>query len=182
MDQTELELDDVCIFRKAITGSAQCPHCSKIILTERVRRSRYRAGYSFKDARQAHILAIKMKRTHFEQLLSQVNVPHQASGPMDESESAKPVRVQWDPERSALLEKLDYRSIQIGISRRLSQKWATEWIEAIEDVTGMARALKQAIDENPSIGLEELSERGLVPREEVYEVDEKLRKILAMDL
>lgn len=100
---------------------------------------------------------------------------------MTAEDQAKPVRVQWDPERSVRLEMLPYRSIQIGISGEVGVKWVEEWIESIEDVTEMARGLKQVLDDEADVGEEELIVRGLVPTERVYELDEELSAILKMD-
>ncbi|KAL8664081.1 MAG: hypothetical protein Q9202_003373 [Teloschistes flavicans] len=100
---------------------------------------------------------------------------------MTAEEKAKPVRVQWDPERSIGMKILPHRSIQIGISGELATKWV-HWIESIEDVTHMAERLKEAVDAgSEGVGEDEMVERGLVPRESVYAVDEELRKILKMD-
>jgi len=141
--------------------------------------SRYRSGYASKDANQAHILAIKMKHEHFLQLLSNASVTH---GKMTDEEKSKLVRVQWDPERSPLLELLPYRSIQIGISKELTEKWVEEWIVAIEDVTEKAKGLKRVVvEEKPGSTLEELFEQGVMPREEVYKLPENIRDILKMD-
>jgi hypothetical protein len=41
--------------------------------------------------------------------------------------------------------------------------------------------LKCAIDEEPNTTLAELLERGVLPREEVYELSENIRHILKMD-
>jgi hypothetical protein len=101
---------------------------------------------------------------------------------MTEEEKAKPVRVQWDPERSPSLEVLPYRSIQIGISKELSEKWVEDWIVNIEDVTEKAKGLKHLIDERPNSTLEELLEKGVVPREEIYQLPENVRGILKMDV
>ena len=144
-----------------------------------IRFHRYRSGYAFKDVNQAHILAIKMKHAHFLQLLSSASVTH---GKMTEEDKAKPVRVQWDPERSPSLEVLPYRSIQIGISKELSEKWVEEWIVSIEDVTDKAKGLKHLIAERPNSTLEELVEKGVMPREEIYQLPENVRGILKMDL
>ncbi|KAG6827965.1 hypothetical protein H0H92_009826 [Tricholoma furcatifolium] len=146
----------------------------------------YRAGYSFKDPNQSRILAIKMKHEHFKELLSQASVT--SHGHLTDEEKARPVRVQWDPERSPSLGVLPYRSIQIGISGALSRKWVEEWIAGIEDVTDMARGLRDAVESKGKEGkgvewtVEELVERGLVPREKVYEVGEELRRTLKMDV
>jgi hypothetical protein len=154
----------------------------------------YRAGYSYKDPRQNHILALTMTREAFINLLRRAVLSH-GSGPgtsnarksMGNSSSEegvripKPteVRVQWDPERTVRLEKLAYRSIQIGIPRGLVPEWV-EGIVKIEDVTTRARDLKRMLDEEDAIGLEDLASRGLVPLERVFEVDDELRQILEM--
>lgn len=51
----------------------------------------------------------------------------------------------------------------------------------IEDVTERARRLKEVVEKERGVGLEELVERGLVPEERVYDVPEELRKVLQMD-
>ena len=173
MDQAELVLDDV---RTAVTIFS---------LDLKGRSTRYRSGYSYKDPNQAHILAIKMRHSHFQHLLSCASL----STARDKTKTAT-VRVQWDPERSPSLEVLPYRSIQIGISRELRETWVNEWIISIEDVTDRARALKEALQVvNASIGKPgldseceaELVQRGLVPREAVYEVMEGIKGILGME-
>ncbi|KAL8746198.1 MAG: hypothetical protein Q9190_001752 [Brigantiaea leucoxantha] len=94
---------------------------------------------------------------------------------------ARPIRVQWDPERSPSLQILPYRSIQIGVSGAMKENWAQDWIVGIEDVTERARALKKAIQEGGEhLAIEELVERGLVPKEEIYELEPELRDILGM--
>ncbi|KAI4201659.1 MAG: hypothetical protein LQ350_003138 [Teloschistes chrysophthalmus] len=143
----------------------------------------YRSNYSLKDPQQSHILALKIPHSHFHHILSSASVtPGHDGTTMTAEEKAKPVRVQWDPERSIDMKILPYRSIQIGISGDLATKWV-DWIESIEDVTQMARRLKEAVDAGlEGVGEEEMVERGLLPRERVYAVDEELRKTLKMDL
>ena len=84
------------------------------------------------------------------------------------------------PERSAKLEVLPYRSIQIGIPGALSEQWANEWIVEIEDVTEKARELKRVIDERPDITSEELMALGLVFEERPYDVPESVHTKLEM--
>ncbi|KZS94880.1 ATP-dependent RNA helicase DHX8 [Sistotremastrum niveocremeum HHB9708] len=138
----------------------------------------YRSGYSTKDDRQAHILALKMKHENFERLLSQAVLTH---GALTEEEKAMPVRVQWDPERNPALVVLPYRSIQIGISRILSQTWVEEWIESIEDVTARALELKKTLEEEPDVTVDVLVSRGLMPLERAYGLPEALMKKLGME-
>jgi hypothetical protein len=150
----------------------------------------YRSGYSYKDSRQAHILALKMRHEDFIKLLESAVLAHGPTRPQvgtEENEIEKRARskcvvVQWDPERSFRIGKLDHRSIQIGIPRAVVEEWVKEGIMSIEDVTDRARLLKKAIDEGgENLTKEELVERGLLPEERVYELPDHLRKILAID-
>lgn len=142
----------------------------------------YRSGYSFKDARQARILAIKMKHQAFQDLLRYARVENSKPQQNDSSNPEACVVVQWDPERTPSMEKLPYRSIQIGIPGKLSRTWVDEWIVSIEDVTERARDLKKAIDGGEVVDTRSLLARGLFPEERVYDVPEDLQKILCMDV
>jgi hypothetical protein len=137
--------------------------------------TRYRSGYSYKEANQSNILAIKISHTGFKKLLSLSKLNGGRANPLDL------VRVQWDPERSPRIGQLDYGSIQMGIPNALIEPWIDEWIIDIEDVTEKARELKRVLDENKEISKEELIRRGLVPEERIYEVSDELRKALWMD-
>ncbi|OAL49600.1 hypothetical protein IQ07DRAFT_644751 [Pyrenochaeta sp. DS3sAY3a] len=147
----------------------------------------YRSGYSYKDKGQERILALHMRRDAFLELLSKSVVASHATGTgtgeaveRDAKGKATLVRVQWDPERSVRLEKLGYRSIQIGVPGALMPLFV-EGIERIEDVTERARELKGVLDERGDVGEEELRERGLVLEEGVVEVGEELKRVLRMD-
>lgn len=136
----------------------------------------YRSGYSHKEANQSRILALKMKKTSFLQMLEQSVLTK------DVVKGGKGVRVQWDPERGAGLEVLPYRSIQIGIPAEMAEVWAREWIEGIEDVTDKARELKRVLDEKEDITSEDLVELGLMPDEKPFEVPEHIASRLEMEL
>nr|RBQ98086.1 hypothetical protein FVER53263_01028 [Fusarium verticillioides] len=142
----------------------------------------YRAGYSYKDPGQSRILALRMKHEHFIALLERgvlSNHTHKLN-PDEKREKTVDVRIQWDPERTAKLEVLPYRSIQIGIPGALSEQWANEWIVEIEDVTDKARELKRVIDERPSITDEELLSMGLIFKERPFEMPEAVHTKLEM--
>ena len=144
----------------------------------------YRSGYSYKDARQAHILAIKMKHEHFKHLLSLAVLTHSMSTvtpTLELKEKNANVKVQWDPERTPALGMLPYRSIQIGIPAAVTEQWVEKWIVGIEDVTERAKALKATLDENSDLTIGELIERRLIPEERVYELSEDLRMVLHMN-
>jgi hypothetical protein len=166
----------------------------------------YRAGFSYKDRGQERILALKMRHADFVALLNKavLTTEHSPAGSvgktaaetgeregqgMGESagrrrrgpEAKSPdVKVQWDPERTVRLERLDYRSIQIGIPAALSPEWTEKWIVSIEDVTERARELKRVLDEHPDITHAELVEKGLVPVERPFEIPETLQRSLRM--
>lgn len=141
----------------------------------------YRSGYSYKDPGQAHILAITMRNAHFLGLLEKaVLTTHDTSNSGKISSKDKPeVKVQWDPERTPMLEKLPYRSIQIGIPRALSQQWVEEWIVSIEDVTERAQKLKAALDEKPELSVDELTSMDLHPVERPFQLPEHIVSALA---
>ncbi|CAO2648043.1 Nn.00g089650.m01.CDS01 [Neocucurbitaria sp. VM-36] len=149
----------------------------------------YRSGYSHKDRGQDRILALTLRKEAFVKLLRKSVVASSHGGKKadsvaevkheDQQERAH-VRVQWDPERTVRLEKLAYRSIQIGVPGALINEMI-EGIVEIADVTGRARALKQTLDKEEAVGIAELVSRGLVPEEREFEVDEELRETLNMD-
>ncbi|PWW77285.1 hypothetical protein C7212DRAFT_185360 [Tuber magnatum] len=126
----------------------------------------YRSGYAAKSAHQSHILALTMPREAFEHVLSLGRLAGEGD-----------VRIQWDPERSVSIGRLEHRSIQIGIGRGIIEKWAGELVVGIEDVTELARRIGGLVDE----GRVEEAE-ALRPVERVYPVPEELRRVLGMDL
>ncbi|KAK6821974.1 hypothetical protein PG987_014799 [Apiospora arundinis] len=148
----------------------------------------YRAGYSHKDRNQERVLALRMRHGHFLELLRRgmmMLVIVRREG--DKKNVEEEVRIQWDPERSPRLEKLDYRSIQIGVPAALQARWVAEWIVSIKDVTERARELKRVLDEeektregSDAITDEELVDRGLLPRETEFVIPEDLQEILGM--
>jgi hypothetical protein len=53
--------------------------------------------------------------------------------------------VQWDPERNIKGTKLNYCSIQVGISRSLIEEFNEEWIVKIEDYTPLVKKILNLI-------------------------------------
>ncbi|OAA36520.1 ATP-dependent RNA helicase DHX8 [Beauveria brongniartii RCEF 3172] len=149
----------------------------------------YRAGYSYKDARQARILALRVTHEHFLGLLQRGVLSHGETVAATTAAATRVrtapdrndvVRIQWDPERTPALLRLPYRSIQIGIPGSLSERWVSEWIVSIEDVTETAKDLKRTLDENDHVPLEVLIERGLVPVERPVAVPDSIMAKLGM--
>ncbi|NHZ36236.1 DUF4291 domain-containing protein [Massilia rubra] len=104
----------------------------------------YRAGWGFKDDGQRRILAIDISRDGFEWALEHGCLSHaegDAEGSAEVNKDRYPVRIQWDPERDLHLNKLGYRSIQIGLSKEAVSLYVTQWVRAITDVTPLAHEI-----------------------------------------
>ncbi len=102
----------------------------------------YRAGWSMKDAGQKRILAIDITREGFEWALGHACLSHADEGVSERDwqsiKDRSPVRVQWDPERNIHLHAQAHRAIQIGLSGVAVERFVTQWIRGIEDVTPLA--------------------------------------------
>lgn len=78
-----------------------------------------------------------------------------------------PVRVQWDPERSITLEPLPWRSIQIGLSGSVIERYVNRWTVDITDITPLVRETHAGI-----------AEPSTFPRERPYPLGSDLGSIL----
>ena len=81
------------------------------------------------------------------------------------------VRVQWDPEYSLLDVKLDHRSIQVGLSRHIIDRYVNDWTVEIRDVTPLAHEISALLG---SGDVERAN--ALLPREKPYPLDDALAK------
>lgn len=102
-----------------------------------------------------------------------------------EKEKAKEkaeVRFQWDPERDVRLERLPYRSLQVGIAGRMVKRWIDEWIVRIEDVTDDVRRFHALIENEGNQGVEKVVQElsGEKWREDVLQLGEELEMVLGM--
>ena len=103
----------------------------------------YRCGFASKP-NQERVLAVDVARDEFDGALSRASLSHfdprvyATPGKWEARRDASPVRVQWDPERDILLERLPYRSIQMGLGPEVAAAYASDWIVRIEDVTELA--------------------------------------------
>ena len=141
----------------------------------------YRAGWGEKDDGQKRILAIDIRRDGFEWALAHSSLSSWKaySGLSEEMwktrKAESPVRIQWDPERDMHLNRLDYRSIQIGLSGVAVHKYVREWIVRIEEVTTLARRIHVLLEE-----CQKVDARELLPLEEVYPLEESLKRRIAL--
>jgi hypothetical protein len=106
----------------------------------------YRSGYGRKDKKQRRILKIKLSHFTVAKLLTWCQCKHAGGGSKG--------RVQWDPERDLFSgdgahgrheprKMLRLRSIQIGLSRDLSQFYVDSAV-SIQDVTELASRVGEA--------------------------------------
>lgn len=137
----------------------------------------HRSAYATKN-RQEAILKIKISHEGFLYILSHsVETSHNPKIYADNIEWKKAldsseVRHQWDPDRQLNGQKLERRAIQIGIEGKMVQRYVHEWIIGLEDVTPLAHAIKQALDQKHKLPN--------VPVERVYEVSDALKRRLAV--
>ncbi|OQP48903.1 DUF4291 domain-containing protein [Niastella populi] len=110
----------------------------------------YRSGWATKENQEC-ILAIKIKREGLAWALENSCLAHydhklHASAKSWQQELKRsPVRIQWDPEKDIYLQPLPYRSIQIGLSGIAVEKYVSEWITGMEDITPHCKIIHKLI-------------------------------------
>lgn len=87
-----------------------------------------------------------------------------------------PVYVQWDPERTLRGAALDYKSIQVGLSRRIIERYVGEWSTGIQDMTPLVRKMHGLIQLGQAT-----KAKGFLPKERVYPVTEMTARRLGMN-
>jgi hypothetical protein len=135
----------------------------------------YRSGWAAKPG-QERVLAIQITREGLEWALSHSALSHYEPGTYAsqqqwaEKKLASPARIQWDPERSLLLQPLPWRSIQIGLSGEAAARYVREWITSITDITPLAERI------NHHVSSGDLSAaRAEMPAEQVYPLPASIR-------
>ncbi|MFF2550913.1 DUF4291 domain-containing protein [Nocardia sp. NPDC058058] len=96
---------------------------------------------------QERILAVRISRDGWEEALGHaVLTGHDRRVYADSTEWRKAfsravVHVQWDPEYSLRDAKLDHRSIQVGLSRHIIERYVEEWTVEIRDLTPLVHRM-----------------------------------------
>jgi len=138
----------------------------------------YRCGWATKPE-QERVLAVTITRAGLDWALAnsclsdyerELYASHEA---WHARKRATPVRVQWDPERSLALERLEHRAIQIGLGGEAVQRYVGEWITAIEDVTPLAHEIRDLV----ATGAHDAARRRL-PRERPLRLRAELAAIV----
>jgi len=113
----------------------------------------YRSGWGTKPG-QERILAIDISRSGFEWALGHGCLSHFDPAIYASHEDwlrateQSPVRVQFDPDRSATMEPLDTRAIQVGLSGEAVQRYVREWITKVTDITEFVHELHALVRSN----------------------------------
>lgn len=113
----------------------------------------YRCGWGYKE-NQERILAIDISHEGFLWALKHSCLAHYDSGiyknieDWERNKKDSPVVIQWDPERDMFLNKLDYRSIQIGLMPPAAKLYVEDWIVKITDITNLSQRIKFFIKNN----------------------------------
>jgi hypothetical protein len=81
------------------------------------------------------------------------------------------VHVQWDPERTIRGKSLPARSIQVGISRHIVEKYVNDWTIEIRDITPLVRKIYGLLQEG-----QETKAKSFLPQEHVYALDEAIAR------
>jgi hypothetical protein len=139
-----------------------------------------RSGWGTKS-NQERTLAVRITHTGWDQAL-QAGVltsfdpaAHRSIDEWRSNFSRATVHVQWDPERSIHGKKLDFRSIQVGLSRAIVSSYSGEWIAAINDLTPLVAKIRQL----RKAGRFPEAKR-LLPEERVYPVEATTARQLGM--
>lgn len=139
-----------------------------------------RCGWGQKPG-QEYVLVVRITRQGWEEALSHAvltSFEKQVYRNAEEWEAQKEralVHVQWDPERSLHGQKLAYRSIQVGLSRHISERYVNEWTLEIRNITPLVKkinALRKAG--------ETAKARALLPHERAYPLPPALARRLGM--
>jgi hypothetical protein len=100
----------------------------------------YRSGWAEKEG-QEHILAIRLKRSFFDEIL-RAAVPssfdaerHASQEEWREAVASSDVRLQWDPDHDPLGRPVERRAIQLGLRGNMLRRFGTEELVSIEDIT-----------------------------------------------
>lgn len=110
----------------------------------------YRCGWATKEGQET-VLAVEITREGFDWALSNAELSHYERGVHSDHATWQrtlrraPARVQWDPERDLHLNRLPYRSLQLGLAGEAARRYADEWTVSVRDVTPLAREIHELV-------------------------------------
>jgi hypothetical protein len=111
----------------------------------------YRSGWARKEG-QEHILAIRLRRPFFDELLEQaVASTFNASRftTHDEWQAAvgnSEVRLQWDPDHGPRGNAVERRALQLGLRGKMLRRFGEEDLISVEDITSFVAGQHALLD------------------------------------
>ncbi|MBD2821566.1 DUF4291 domain-containing protein [Xenorhabdus sp. 42] len=129
----------------------------------------YRSGWAKKDVGQQRILAVDLTHDGFKEIIQQGTISHFDSKSFDSQKEWKEkvqrsdVVIQWDPERDIFLNKLEQRTIQIGLRNKAVEDYVNHWIVNITDITELANEIDDQVKNN-NLDMA----KSLLPEERIY--------------
>lgn len=130
----------------------------------------YRSGWGTKEGQEV-VLAIRLLRTGFDQILSEAvhssfdSSVHRTEQDWKAALARSAVRLQWDPDHHPSGAKQERRAIQLGLEGGALRSYVDEWTVSIEDISEFVARQRQTVE---SKALDQL----LIPREDVYPVSD----------
>ncbi|MFB4298379.1 DUF4291 domain-containing protein [Actinomadura sp. NTSP31] len=140
-----------------------------------------RSNWARKPGQEA-VLAVRITRAGWEEALAQAVPTDPDRRVFRDSEEWRRrfaqalVHVQWDPERSIGGGKLEARSIQIGLSRHIVDRYVDDWILGIEDRTPLARKIHGLLQAG-----RRAQAKALLPKERPYPLPPALARNIGAD-
>lgn len=141
----------------------------------------YRSGWATKQG-QERILAIDIERDGFDWFLQNGCLSHfdpsvhESYGEWVEQKEFSSIRIQWDPERNCDLERLEYRSIQVGLSGDAVEQYVVSWVSCITDFTDKVKIIRESREELRHARVAEIA-----GEERPYPVSKHIARRIGMD-
>ena len=126
---------------------------------------------------QEHVLAVRITRAGWEEALSLGVLTHPEPKLYKDPEEWRAlidksvVNIQWDPERDLRGNSLEYRSIQVGLSRHIIECYVEEWTVSITDITPQVHKMNELIRQGKAEQVKKM-----LPEERVYPVPEETER------
>ncbi len=111
----------------------------------------FRSGWANKPG-QEHILAIRLRRQFFDELLSNAVASTFDTKKFENRESWKAsvenseVRLQWDPDHDPFGAPITRRAIQLGLRGEMLKRFATTALLSVEDITDFVRMQSRQLE------------------------------------
>ncbi|GAB4585351.1 DUF4291 domain-containing protein [Nocardia sp. IFM 10818] len=124
---------------------------------------------------QERILAVRITRPGWEEALGQAVLTSPERRVYADANQWRAqfkhahVHVQWDPEYSLRGAKLDHRSIQVGLSRHIIDRYVEDWTVDIRDLTPLVHKMSAHLRDGRADRA-----KALLPPEKTYPLTEEL--------